>query len=428
MSPLKILIVGGGITGPALAFWLSKLDCDITIVERTPDLRASGQQIDLRGEGVTIMRRMGLEPAVRAKIVDEQGVQFIGPKGEVKAFLEANKTGKGKQSGTAEFEIMRGDLVRILYGVTKDTVKYIFGTSVVDLDQRGDGVHVKFSDGREDDFDLVVGADGQGSRTRRMAWGAGVEDPFRPLGVYISYFTVPKTDKDTNMFRWFLLPGCRAVMTRVDNPKTLQVYFAHNNKDCKALEEALRTRDVKEQKAAWAELLKDAGWEVPRLIDGMLNSPLADDFYFQKVGQVKMDKWSRGRVVLAGDAAHCPSPLSGKGTSLGLVGAYVLAGEISQRLNEGADKGQALDEALASYDRTLRPCVDEGQKLIWGVPDIVYPETAWGIWFLHFIVGLLVKLRIPKLLEWFPSDDNFAGDWKLPDYPKLKYQSIGGAS
>lgn len=420
MSPPKLLVVGGGITGPAVGYWLSKLDYDITIVERAPDLRASGQQIDLRGEGLTVMRRMGLEPAVRAKIVDEQGLQLIDKKGEVKAFFPANKTGKGKQSASAEFEIMRGDLVRILYDVTRDKCKYVFGTSVVGLDQHGDGVHVRFSDGREDDFDLVVGADGQGSRTRRMAWGPDADDPFNSLRTYMAYYTVPKTETDPNTFRWLTLPGRRAVMTRVDNPKTLQVYLAHNNPDCREFEDAIRSGDVRQQKAVWAELLKDVGWEVPRLLDGLLNSPLADDFYFQKLGQVKMDKWSRGRVVLAGDAAHCPSPLTGKGTSLGLVGAYVLAGEISEHLGDGADRGHAIDEALLSYDRTLRPCVVEGQKLAWGVPEIVYPETEWGVWLLHIIVGLVSKLHIAKLFEWLSTDDGFAGDWKLPDYPKLK--------
>lgn len=420
MSAPKILIVGGGITGPAVGYWLSKLDYDITIVERAPDLRASGQQIDLRGEGLTVMRRMGLEPAVRAKIVDEQGLQFIDNKGQVKAFFAANKTGQGRQTATAEFEIMRGDLVRILYDVTKDRCRYLFGTSIEGLDQRGDGVRVRFSDGREDDFDLVVGADGQGSRTRRMAWGPGAKDPFNFLGAYIAYYTAPKTEEDPSVFRWLHLPRRRVVMTRVDNPRTLQVYLAHYNPDCKEFEEALRSGDVRKQKAVWAELFGDAGWETPRLLDGLVSSPLADDFYFQKLGQVKMDRWSRGRVVLAGDAAHCPSPLTGKGTSLGLVGAYVLAGEISEHLGGGADRGRAIDEALVSYDRTLRPCVAEGQKLMWGVPGVVYPETEWGVWFLQFVIGLFAKLRIATLLAWLSTDDNFAGDWKLPDYPNLR--------
>ncbi|KUI64002.1 hypothetical protein VM1G_10785 [Cytospora mali] len=392
MSPLTVLIIGGGITGPALAFWLSKLDCAITIIERAPNLRSSGQQIDLRGEGVTVMRRMGLEPAVRAKTVDEQGMQLIDNKGEVKAFFKANKTGKGKQSFTSEFEIMRGDLVRILYDVTKDKCTYRFGTSIEDIDQHGNGVQMERK-ATLGNFDLVVGADGQSSRTRRRTWGPDTNDSFHFLRLYLAYFTAPKTEQDPTTFRWFTIPGRRALQTRVDNPKSLQVYLAHLNSDCKEMEEALRQGDVKRQKVVWADLFKDAGWEVPRLMDAMLNSPLADDFYFQKIGQVKMDTWFRGRVVLAGDAAHCPSPLTGKGTSLGLIGAYVLAGELSNYLSDGEDHGQAIDAALVSYDRTLRPCVEKAQELAWGIPDLAYPETEWGVWLLQLIMGIDATYR-----------------------------------
>lgn len=430
MAPLKVLIVGGGITGPALGFWLAKLQCDITIIERAPDLRASGQQIDIRGQGVTCMRRMGLERDVRDKVVDEQGFKLIDVHGRTKAVFEANKTGQGKQSFTSEFEIMRGDLVRILYGKTKDTCKYVFGTSVEDFEQRGDGVWVKFSDGKEEEFDLLVGADGQGSRTRRKMLGPNATDPFKSLDLYLSYYTVPKTDKDENYAVALLLPGRRVVSTRVDNPKTMQVYLGISdpNAELKELDAALKAGDMEKQKEIYLDLFKDVGWETPRLLDGLKNHPLAKDFYSQRVGQVKMDKpWSKGRVVLLGDAAYCPSPVSGVGTSLGLVGPYVLAGEIAKQIHRrkgstgSEDHGQVLDAALESYEKTLRPFVDKTQKLPPGVPGIVYADTEWGVWIRTFLVGLLSTLRIFKLVERFSSDD-FGGGWKLPDYPELKYE------
>ena len=159
MAQLKVLIVGGGITGPALAHWLSKVDCDITIVERAPDLRASGQQIDLRGEGVAVMRKMGIESAVRAKVVQEEGAEFVDKNGRRQAFFGANKTGQGRQSLTSEFEIMRGDLCRIIFDATQGA-KYIFGNSVATYKDTGSKVEVSFKDGRTDTFDLMVGADG----------------------------------------------------------------------------------------------------------------------------------------------------------------------------------------------------------------------------------------------------------------------------
>ncbi|CAN8095318.1 unnamed protein product [Discula destructiva] len=436
MAPLKILIAGGGITGPALAHWLSKLNCDITIIERSPDLRASGQQIDIRGQGVTCMRRMGIEPAIREKVVDEQGFKLIDQKGSVKAVFAANKTGQGKQSFTSEFEIMRGDLVRILYDITKDKCKYVFGTTVEDFEQRGNGVHVKFSDGTEGDFDLLVGADGQGSRTRRKMLGPNATDPFKFLGLYTCYFTVPKTDKDENYAVALNLPKRRIASTRVDNPKTMQVYLSVHVTDpdagLKVLDEAMRSGDMQRQKQAYYDLFQDAGWEVPRLLDGMMNAPEAADFYNQRVGQVKMDTpWSKGRVVLLGDAAYCPSPVSGVGTSLGLVGPYVLAGEIArQRQQSGSgseDPGRALDAALDSYEKILRPFVEETQKLPRGVPGIIYADGEWGVWIRNVIVGLFSTLRVDKLILRFSSDD-FGGQWKLPDYPELQYGSSNGTT
>lgn len=442
MAPLKVLIIGGGITGPALAHWLSQLPQrpTITIVERAPDLRASGQQIDIRGQGLTCLRRMGLEPAVRAKLVDEQGVQVVDEQGALWALFEANKTGRGKQSMTAEFEIMRGDLVRILHDGTKDTCRYVFGVTVEGWEELGDGVRVRFSDGRVEAFDLVVGADGQGSRTRRTMLGASSAeegaDPFQFLKLYLSYYTVPRTEKDENYMRVLLLPHRRVAMTRVDNPKTMQVYLGimDPNSELGHLEAALQAGDMEKQKEIYCDLFKDAGGEVPRVLDGLKHAPEAKDFYSQKIGQVKMDKpWSKGRVVLLGDAAYCPSPVSGVGTSLGLIGAYVLAGELAKQLQQqsssggGAakDHGCTVDAALEGYERVLRPFVEQAQKLPPGVPGIGYAETAWGVWLRYVIVSLVSKLRIHKLVERFSSDD-FGGKWKLPDYPELKYDLANG--
>lgn len=428
MAPLKVLIVGSGITGPSLGFWLSKLDCDITIVERFPDLRASGQQIDIRGEGRTIMRRMGIEPAVRAKVVDEPGLAFIDEQGNLKAYFEANKTGQGRQSLTSEFEIMRGDFVRILYEHTKDKCKYIFGTSVDDFENRGDGVHVKFSDGSEDDFDLMVGADGQGSRTRRRLF-PGQDDSFHFLKLYLSYFTIPQTEKDnvTKAARAVFFPGDRTLFTRVDNSKTMQIYLGFYDRHLARndLEQATRAGDVQKQKQLWYDIFKGAGWEVPRILDGMMNAPCANDFYGQQIGLVKTSKWYKGRVILLGDAGYCASPLSGKGTSIGLVGPYVLAGEIAKHAREGGSSSEGaakfdIDAAFESYEKKFRPLINEVQNLPPGVPSLMYSKTKWGVWLRHFILGLITKLRIHKLIERFSSDD-LGSKWKLPEYPELKY-------
>ncbi|PSS02412.1 oxidoreductase [Coniella lustricola] len=450
MAPsIKVLIIGGGISGPALAFWLNKLNdqnnnyrISTTIVERSPDLRAAGQQIDIRGQGLTALRRMGLEPAVRSKLVDERGFRIVDEQGTVKAFFAANKSGQGKQGFSAEFEIMRGDLVRILYDATRQDngddgsgkgsehkTRYLFGTSVESFEQRedGNGVQVRFSDGNQEDFDLVVGADGQGSRTRRAMLGETGKDTnsFKWLNLYVSYFTVPKTDQDDNCLTSLLLPRRRVVTTRVDNAKTMQAYLGvlDPKSELHEMEDALASGDMDRQKRVYAELFKDGGWVTPRIIDGMLHSPEANNFYAQKIGQVKIDKYSKGRVVLLGDAGYCPSPITGVGTSVGLVGAYVLAGEIAKHLaHDARPSSGSLDTALKSYDTVLRPFIQKAQKLIPGIPDVIYPETAWGVWFCNLIFQAVSWLQLNRILQRFMSDD-FAGGWKIPDYPELKYDS-----
>ncbi|PKX97017.1 FAD/NAD(P)-binding domain-containing protein [Aspergillus novofumigatus IBT 16806] len=398
MAPLKILICGGGIAGPALAFWLSKLGHDVTIVERFPCLRASGQQLDLRGPGIQVMKRMGLEDLFRSQGISEVGMQFVDDHGKQKAFYPVNKSGKGLQSFTTDYEIMRGDLCRMLYNLTKDRVNYIFGVHVERLEQDSDLVRVKFSDGKKDQFDLVVGADGQGSHTRRMMLGPDAPDPFHFLGLYIAYFT-------------------RFVFTRRHARDTIQAYLGY----CAASEklENVRKSDIQEQKEVWAQLFADAAWKTPRIIRDMQNDTAANDFYSQKVGQVRLDSWSRGRVVLVGDAAYCPSPATGMGTTSSLTGAYVLAGEIAKycgRLESSDGPKDPLFTALNEYDRKFRPFMKEVQTLGPGMPNIVAPETRWGISVMHFILWLAALLGIDAVAQWFLREKNA---WDLPYYEEL---------
>jgi 2-polyprenyl-6-methoxyphenol hydroxylase-like FAD-dependent oxidoreductase len=426
MSPFKVLIIGGGIAGPSLAFLLNRLnghqgvDIEVTVLERSPNLRAQGQQVDLRGQGLTVMRLMGLEQQVREKVVPEEGVQFLDKAGRRMAVLEANKTGSGRQSLTSEFEIMRGDLVRILYETVRERNKYIFGVSVAKMDEvvEGDQVMVTFSDGSQVDYDLVIGADGQGSRTRRMMRGADATDPFTSLGVYMAYFTIPRIETDSDYACIHHIVGGRVIATRADNPKTIQCAFAiiASSPHADRIRNVMKS-SVDEQKNAWAEVFRDAGCQGQRFVDNLLNNPLShESFYGYDLGQVKTQTWTTGRVVLLGDAGYCPSPMTGFGTSLAMVGAYVLAGELAQHMHDG--RLVDVPAALEAYARTLRPFVEQVQKLPPGVPWVFYPKTEWGIWFLQTVIWAVTVLRIDKLVQSMSSDDR--GTWQLPDYPALK--------
>ncbi|QKX57985.1 uncharacterized protein TRUGW13939_05105 [Talaromyces rugulosus] len=230
MARLRVLISGGvGVAGPALAYWLSKLGHEITLVERFPTLRASGQQIDLRGHGIQSMKQMGLEDAWRAKSVAESGIQFVDSAGRRKGFFPVNQTGRGLQGFTTDWEIMRGDLCTLLYDQTRDSVKYRFGVAVEGMAQgvgKDKTVRVSFSDGSKDTFDLVVGADGQGSRMRSMILPPGTK-PYRSLHMFLAYFTISQQPGTDYISTAYLAPNKRLLFTSRHSPDSIQAYMGY---------------------------------------------------------------------------------------------------------------------------------------------------------------------------------------------------------
>jgi 2-polyprenyl-6-methoxyphenol hydroxylase-like FAD-dependent oxidoreductase len=424
MVRLKVLISGAGIAGNALAFWLSKLGHDVTVIERFPGLRTTGLQLDLRGHGIEVMKRMGLEQAFRSKSAPEQGVQLVDKSGRRRAYFPANKSGKGLQGFTTEYEIMRGDLCRLIYDVTVDRAKYVFGTAIESFQERDSVVEVRFTDGKTDRFDLLVGADGQGSRTRRMMLGPDILDQFFPFnGVYIGYFSIPRPMQDGEEYiaTAYVAPRKRAIMTRRQNPHETQAYLM-----CKTDSERLkaaRRGDVKEEKEALAEVFKGAGWQTEDILKSLMTD---NDFYCERLGLVKLESWSRGRVVLVGDAAYCPSAATGMGTTSSMVGAYILAGEIARHcgrpdgegIDEGDDGTNGLFAALKAYEQTFRPFMTQVQE---GISEDagfnMLPSTAFGVTILNFLMGVVSFLRLNVFGEWVLREKIIG--WDLPDYEEL---------
>lgn len=348
------------------------------------------------------MKRMGIHDAVRAKLVDEAGVAFVDSEGNVKGTILANTSGRGAQSVTSEYEIMRGNLVRILYDATRERVRYVFGVTVERFEQDETGVLAYFSDGSCEKFDVLVGADGQGSRIRRGIMPSDAPDPYWRLGIHMAYWFIPRIETDSNIRRTYLSPGGRMIFRRSHNPTETQVYFIL--KDGSPELSSLHRAPVEQQKEFWTARFRDAGWQTERFLEGMKTT---ENWYCQEVVQVRTDTWHKGRVVLLGDAAHCPSPFSGMGTTGSFVGAYVLAGEINRN-------PQDLSLAFENYEKTLRPFVDEIQKINLFFLRLAIPDTAWGIAIIHFIAGILCWLRIPELVSRFSREEK--GGWKVPVY------------
>jgi len=408
MPSLKVLICGGGCAGPALAYWLARTGHDVTIVERFQALRATGAQIDLRGQGIEVVKRMDLDSAIRSKLVDEAGVSFVDSNGKVNATIMANKSGKGAQSLTSEYEIMRGDLVRILYEATHQKVKYMFGTTIetFEQDDSNHSVFVRFSDGSYGTYDILIGADGQGSRIRKAILPPDSPEPYHKLGIHMAYWFIPRNETDDNIRRVYLGSQGRMIMRRTHNTAQTQVYFVL--KDDSPELSSIPQASVETQKQYWSARFQDAGWQSSRFLQGMEST---ENWFCQEVVQVQTDTWYKGSVVLLGDASSCPSPFSGMGTTASLVGAYVLAGEINRNAND-------LPQAFANYDEVFRPFVNEVQGINTFLLRLTIPQTWWGVAILRFVGWLLCFIRIPQLVSLFSKERD--GDWKLPDYPELE--------
>lgn len=374
MSNLRVLVSGSGIAGPATAYWLTRFGASVTIVERAPELRTAGQNVDIRGAGLDVIRRMGLEEVVRSRTTKEEGIAFVDSTNRVRGKFGVDP-GEG-QSFTSDIEILRGELGSILYEKTVKDVEYIFGDYIRDLADNGNKVEVTFANSpQRREFDLVIGADGMGSKTRRFI----SSDPtiFRSLDQYMAYFTIPHHETDGTWARWYNAPGGRSILLRPDGTGATRAFLS-----IMTTSEQLKTHaklSPDKQKELLHALFANAGWEAPRVLAEMDKAP---DFYMQTVAQVKMNHWSRGRVAVVGDAGYCPSPITGMGTSLAIVGSYVLAGEVMQ----GKDD---IEAALRSYEEVMRPYVTKAQKIFPGAPRILNPETAWGIWFLLAVLSFV---------------------------------------
>jgi 2-polyprenyl-6-methoxyphenol hydroxylase-like FAD-dependent oxidoreductase len=365
MNNIDVLVSGGGIAGTALAYWLRRHGANPTVVERAGAIRAGGYKVDIRGAALDVVRRMGILDDLRALRTDVRGGSVVDATGRRVASMDGDTFG-GRVHGDAE--VLRGDLHRILYELTAADVEYRFGDSIAALRDTGDGVEVTFERGDTRRFDLVIGADGVHSRTRELAFadgaafsaaaagGAAGAGGVHHLGYYISIFSVPnRLDLD----RWEL--------TYVGPGRTALVYSTARQDEAKAMfifaspPLAYDPADRGAQQRLLAQAYAGEGWEVPALLGDM---PAAQDFYFDSLSQVHLDRWSTGRIALTGDAAYCASPASGQGTSLALVGAYVLAGELSRAAHETAGPETAGHEtAFAQYERRMRPFVARNQKL-----------------------------------------------------------------
>jgi 2-polyprenyl-6-methoxyphenol hydroxylase-like FAD-dependent oxidoreductase len=396
-----VLISGAGIAGPSLALWLTRNGFRVIIVEVASGIRPGGQTVDLRGAGGDVVERMGLMPQMREHALEQRGVAWVASDGSHRAEMPVTAfDGNGLVS---KLEILRGDLVDVLYNATKDSVEYRFSTRISSLHQTDDGVEVALADGSRLRADLVIGADGPHSAVRSLVFGP--EEQFvKPLGGYNAWFTAPDHVGLDGWYLMYLAPGgLNASMRPTHDRAMAKAGLAFASEPI-----SYDRHDVDQQRRILADRFAGAGWQCDALLAAAQE---ADDFYFDSFLQVHMPSWSAGPVALVGDAGYCASPLSGMGTSLALVGAYILAGELGPA---EAFAAQNIPGAMQRYQNTMRPYVDKCQDIPNRV-DRYAPNSTTDIAVNIAVMKWMQRWPFRPIASriWFTAADSI----DLPDYP-----------
>ncbi|TSJ43992.1 FAD-dependent oxidoreductase [Mucilaginibacter corticis] len=391
MKAKKILISGASVAGPALAFWLNKYGFEGTIIERAPGIRPGGYAIDFRGPAMQVLERMNLVKEIKKYETRAGNITIVNKNNKKLAAMPDGFT-------SGELEIMRGDLANVFYEATKANTEYLFDDSITAIQEDANGVTVSFNRSESRRFDLVIGADGLHSNVRALTFGD--ESQFmHHLGIYFAIFSTPN----------FMQLKDMAGLYYGTLGKRVGVFSANNDTEARASfyfaspQIAYNYRDIAQQKEMIRRRFMGEQWQVPQLLKLMDEAP---DFYFDSVSQIRMDRWQKGRVVLLGDAGYCASPMSGMGTSMAVIGAYILAGELM-----AANGSHVI--AFNKYETMMRPLVSACQKLAEGAEWFV-PQTKFKLWMSRQIWKILPYTPWKNMMIEMPL--KAANAISLPDY------------
>jgi 2-polyprenyl-6-methoxyphenol hydroxylase-like FAD-dependent oxidoreductase len=391
---MRVAINGAGIAGPSLAYWLQRSGHEVVLVEKAPQFRTGGYAVDFWGVGYTVAERMGILPEVRAqgyafrelRMVDERGRKVGGFSIDVL-----------RQKMMDRFTtVPRGDLAAAIYRTIENQVETLFDNSISAIDERATGALVSFEHGPSREFDLVIGADGLHSTVRDLVFGP--ERQFeKPLGYRVAVFEVEGyRPRDALVFVTYTTPGRQVGRFALRGDRTMFSFIFAS--DRMTSPEPL---NAQERKAVLHQVFADAGWECPQILHAM---DQIGDLHYDRVSQIRMDGWSKGRVMLIGDAAACASLLAGEGAGLAMTEAYVLAGELNRA-------GHDYRAAYRRYEQLLRLFVEGKQKSAGYFALALVPKTPVGVW---------IRNQVTKLMAFPPLAHYFLGrklrdDFDLPN-------------
>lgn len=391
---MKIAINGAGVAGPALAFWLLKGGHEVLLVEQAPAIRRGGYVIDFWGLGYDIADKMGLIPRIRELGYQMKEVRFVDEEGRTCGGFSVDVF--GRMTNDRFTSVRRSDLASTIYDAVSDRIETIFGDSIASVEETGDGVRIEFDHAASRDVDLVIGADGLHSRVREIVFGP--ESQFeKQIGYHVAAFEADGYEpRNELIYVGYSVPGRQVSRMSMRDDKTLFLFVFED----KYISE--EPTDLEGRRTAIREIFGEAKWECPKILDELGR---ADDIYFDRVSQIRMDTWSKGRTALIGDAAACVSLLAGEGTGLAISEAYVLAGELNKC-------GGNYAEAFARYESTLMPFLRKKQLTAAKFASSFAPSTALGISFRNLVTKLM---RIEFIADYFIGRD-LRDDITLPEY------------
>ena len=393
---MRIIINGAGIAGPTLAYWLRKAGHEVVLVEAAPQLRTGGYVIDFGLVGYDIAEKMGLIPRLRELGYQVREMRFVDREGRTSASMSVDAL--ARLTHGRYITLRRSDLAATIYGALDGTVETIFGDSVASIEEAGACVRVGFDHAPPREADLVIGADGLHSRVRQLVFGpdTGVEVS---LGYHVAAFEVEGyRPRDELVYLGYGVPGRQIYRFSMRDDKTLFLFIFRDE----YLPAGSPAND-QERKSVLTNVFADVGWECPQILAALAS---VGSIYFDRASQIRLDRWTKGRTALVGDAAACVSLMAGEGSSLAMAEAYMLAGELR---NCGGDYGAAF----ARYEQRLMPFLKRKQQSVAKSASSLAPKTAFGIRFRNLVVRLM--RRLPFVVDFFIGRQ-LRDQVQLPDY------------
>lgn len=372
---MRVLISGASVSGPVLAFWLNRYGLDVTVVERATHLRKTGgHAVDLFRPAMEISEKMGVLPQIEKLATGTTELMLHREGKDSPTRIDITKLVAA--GSDRHVEIMRDDLSEVYYNACRNDVEYVFGDWITAISPDG---QVEFEHANPRRFDVVIGADGLHSNVRQLVFGedAGLT---QFLGGYLAVVSVPKSFAREGEMVVHLRPGRMAGIYTAQPLDDARALFMFRSKE----ELTYHHRDALRQK----ELLREAFDGLHPQVDGWLAElDRTPAFYFDSIIQLQLDTWSRGRVSLVGDAGYCPGPAVGGSTSIAVLGAYILAGEL-------AAHGGDYTAAFAAYERQMADPVRRSRAFARGAARSIVPTSAAGVWALSFAGRLITRLPV----------------------------------